>query len=70
MYYINLSNSFDKRITFKTQKKAAEEIGIREETLCRILSGKLGTTKTTAYCIVKHYDKNAEILDYFTYEGE
>lgn len=70
MYYINLNNSLDNRIQFNNQKKAAEDIGITPETLSRILNGRLGTIKTTAYCIVKHYDKNAEILDYFTYEGE
>lgn len=70
MYYINLSNSLDKRIKFDNQRQTAEEIGITPETLSRILNGRLGTTKTTAYCIVKYYDKDAEILDYFMYEGE
>ena len=68
MYYLNLKIPLEKRIKFKNQKKAANEIGINEATLCRILSGKVGTKKTTAYCITKYFNKNAEILDYF--EGE
>lgn len=70
MYYINLKLPLEKRIKFYNQKKASEEIGIAPETLCRILSGKRGTTKITAYCITKYYNKNAEIKDYFDYEGE
>jgi len=70
MYYINLSNPLDKRIKFKNQRKAAEEIGITPERLCSILRGKVGTTKVTAYCITKHYNQNAEIKDYFTFEEE
>ena len=70
MYYINLKNPLDKRITFNNQTKASEEIGIAKETLCRILSGKKGCSKVVAYCITKHYDSNAEILDYFEYKGE
>ena len=70
MYYINLKLPLEKRIRFYNQKKASEEIGITPETLCRILSGKRGTTKITAYCITKYYNKNAEINDYFVFEGE
>lgn len=57
-----------KRIRFENQKKIAEKIGITEFTLCRILKGKQTTQKTTAYCIVKCYDENAEISDYFYIE--
>lgn len=57
-----------KRIRFGNQKEIAEKIGIDESTLCRILKGKQGTKKTTAYCIVKCYDENAEINDYFYIE--
>ena len=59
MYYIK------NRMKFKSQVKAAEEIGIAKETLSRILNGKVGTSKMTAYCIVKCFDKEAEIEDYF-----
>lgn len=65
MYYI-----VKNQIHFKNQKKAAEEIGITPETLSRILNGKVGTTKITAYCITKYYNRNAEINDYFVFEGE
>jgi plasmid maintenance system antidote protein VapI len=70
MYYINLSNPLDKRIKFENQTKTAQQIGIAKETLSRILSGKQGTSKVIAYCITKTYDSEAEILDYFEYEGE
>lgn len=70
MYYINLKNPIRKRIKFKNQTKTADIIGIANETLCRILSGKQGCSKMVAYCITKHYDSNAEISDYFEYEGE
>ena len=70
MYYVNLEIPLDKRIRFDSQKKASEEIGIDEATLCRILSGKKGTRKTTAYCIVKYYNSDAEIKDYFIFKGE
>ena len=70
MYYINLKNPLDKRIKFENQTKTAEYIGIAKETLSRILSGKQGASKVRAYCITKAYDSEAEILDYFEYEGE
>ena len=70
MYYVNLEIPFNKRIRFESQKKASEKIGISEETLSRILSGKKGTRKPIAYCITKYFDENAEINDYFIYEGE
>jgi plasmid maintenance system antidote protein VapI len=70
MYYINLKIPLDERIKFDSQRKAAEIIGIDEATLCRILKGKQGTQKTTAYCITKYFNNNAEILDYFEFEGE
>lgn len=57
-----------KRIRFENQKEIAKKIGIDESTLCRILKGKQGTKKTTAYCIVKCYDEDAEIYDYFYIE--
>lgn len=64
MYYIS------KKIDFDNQAKASKEIGIANETLCRILSGKQGCSKVIAYCITKYHDSNAEILDYFEYKGE
>lgn len=70
MYYINLKLPMEKRIRFKNQKRASEDIGINEATLCRILGGKQQASKVTAYCITKYFNKNAEIKDYFVYEGE
>ena len=53
MYYINLKNGLDKRIKFKNQKEAAEKNRIAQETLSRILNGRVGTSKPYAYCITK-----------------
>jgi plasmid maintenance system antidote protein VapI len=47
------------------QREIAEKVGITEFTLSRIINRKQTTNKTTAYCIVKMINKNAEILDYF-----
>lgn len=55
-----------RKIDFKrNQYKIAEELGIAPESLSRILNGRANTKKLTAYCIVKLYDKNAEITDFF-----
>lgn len=70
MYYIDLEKPLDKRIKFDNQRKASKEIGITPETLSRILNAKVGATKIMAYCITKHYNKDAEIEDYFTKKGE
>lgn len=70
MYYVNLKLPIEKRIKFENQKRASEDIGINEATLCRILGGKQQTSKVTAYCITKYFNKNAEILDYFYKKGE
>lgn len=52
------------------QKDIAKQVGITEETLSRIINGKQATQKTTAYCIVKAIDSNAEIEEYFVRNGE
>jgi plasmid maintenance system antidote protein VapI len=49
------------------QREIAEKVGITEFTMSRIINQKQNTSKTTAYCIVKTIDKNAEIEDYFDY---
>ena len=46
-------------------KKIAKQIGISAEHLCAILSGKCRTRYTTAYCIVKLFDSEKEVSDYF-----
>lgn len=50
---------------YKQNRKAAKELGISAEHLCGILKGKHTTKYTTAYCIVKLYDSNKEVLDFF-----
>lgn len=47
------------------QREIAKKVGITEETLSRVINRKQATTKTTAFCIVKMIDVNAEIEDYF-----
>ena len=54
-----------KEIKFTNQRKAADEIGIAQETLSRILNGKQKCTKMTAYCIVKYLGSKNEVNDYF-----
>ena len=68
--WINRDLNKEEKIKFKCQSKIAKEIGINESTLSRVLSGKQGTKKTTAYCIVKAYNPEAEIKDYFITKGE
>lgn len=70
MYYLDLAKPLKERIHFDNQNKVAEQIGITPTSLSRILSGKVRTTKMTAYCIVKCFDKNAEIEEYFTREED
>ena len=68
IYFLDLTK--EKRIHFKNQNKTADYIGITPTSLSRIMSGKQPTTKMTAYCITKAFDKEAEIEDYFVREEE
>lgn len=43
----------------------ADKIGITRVNLSYIINGKSTTKKTTAYCITKAINPNAEINDYF-----
>ena len=70
MYYVDMDKPIYMRIKFDSLEKTAEQIGITRSTLSRILKGKQATKKTTAYCITKAYNPNAEILDYFVQKGE
>ena len=70
MYYLDLTKSLKNRIHFDNQNEMAEKIGITASTLSRILNARIGTTKMTAYCIVKMFDKEAEIEDYFVREED
>lgn len=47
------------------QTKASEVIGLVQPTLSKILNRKVACRKTTAYCITKYLDENAEIEQYF-----
>lgn len=47
------------------KKDIAEEVGITIFTLSRIINRVCTTSKTTAYCIVKTINENAEIEDFF-----
>lgn len=70
MYYLDLTKPLKEKIHFDNQNKVAKQIGITPTSLSRILSGKVKTTKMTAYCIVKVFDKDGEIEDYFVREEE
>lgn len=62
MFIINEGKN---KIVLENQKLFAEEVGISEETLSRILSGKQKCSKVTAYSITKHYNNDKEIEEYF-----
>lgn len=47
------------------QKNFADDVGISEETLSRILARKQKCSKVLAYSITKHYNMSKEINDYF-----
>lgn len=65
--YIAIKEKFTDDIN---QREIAEKVGITEFTLSRIINEKQATQKTTAYCIAKAIDSNAEIKDYFVRKGE
>lgn len=54
----------DKNI-IKNKGKASEKIGITLPTLSKILNKRCACRKTTAYCITKYIDEDAEIIDFF-----
>lgn len=53
------------RFLFGDNKEISKRIGISSYTLSRIINGKQATRYTTAYCIVKLYNPDKEVLDYF-----
>ena len=57
-------------IEIKNVGKASKEIGVDISTLSRILHKKQKCSKMLAYCIVKYYNKNAEINNYFIRIGD
>ena len=46
-------------------KRISKKIGIDNAVLSRILNGKQTTSYETAYCIVKLYNAEKEVNDYF-----
>lgn len=66
MMYLGIKEKF----SMINQRAVAEKVGITPATLCRIISGKQATTKTTAYCIVKAIHNEAQIEEYFIRKGE
>jgi hypothetical protein len=63
MYKIKKPNII--KFMFGDNKSVSEKLGLNNSSLCRILKGKQTTKYLTAYCIVKLYDPNKEVLDYF-----
>jgi plasmid maintenance system antidote protein VapI len=59
--YKAITEKFDKI----KQREIAEKVGINESTMSRIINQKQNTSKTTAYCIVKMINENAEVEEYF-----
>lgn len=53
------------KFLFGDNKEISKRIGITSCTLSRIINGKQATRYTTAYCIVKLYNPDKEVLDYF-----
>ena len=49
----------------RTISNVAKKVGISRVHLSYIINGKLNTTKTTAYAIVKSCNSESEIQDYF-----
>ena len=49
----------------RTTIYVANKVGITRQQLDYILKGKVATRKTTAYCLVKACNPDAEIEDYF-----
>lgn len=43
----------------------SKKLGISNSTLSRILNGRQSTRYLTAYCIVKLFNPEKEVLDYF-----
>lgn len=63
MYTIKEPNLI--KFAYGANKKIAKQIGLAPESLCNILNGRHSTKYTTAYCITKMYDADAEVSDFF-----
>lgn len=63
MYIIKEAGIID--FGYGNNKKIAKQIGISAEHFCSVLKGKTKTKYATAYCIVKLFNSEKEVLDYF-----
>ena len=50
---------------FGNNQKVSKKLGLNNCSLSGILNGKRTTKYSTAYCIVKLYDPNKEVDDFF-----
>ena len=50
---------------YGNNNKISKQIGLNNCSLSRILNGLSSTKYATAYCIVKLYNSEKEVLDYF-----
>lgn len=53
------------KFLFGDNVSVSKKLGLNNASLSRILNGKQATKYLTAYCIVKLYDPEKEVLDYF-----
>ena len=53
------------KFMFGDNIQVSKKLGLNKSSLSRILNGKCSTKYLTAYCIVKLFDPNKEVLDYF-----
>lgn len=53
------------KFLFGDNVSISEKIGLNNASLSRILNGKQTTKYATAYCIVKAFNSEKEVLDYF-----
>ena len=67
MYKFKIENK-EKLLDGRTITYYSKKVGISREYLTSILNNKKNCSKTTAYCIVKAYNSEAEINDYFKQE--
>lgn len=63
--YIMLDLPEDKKIKFENQRKAALKLGFNPCSFNQIMTGKRTTKKLTAEAIVKAYNKNAKLENFF-----
>lgn len=63
--YIMLELPEEKKIKFENQRKVALKLGFNPCSFSQIMTGKRTTKKLTAEAIVKEFNKNARLEDFF-----